>query len=135
MLVFWNILYSNVLLEYMFVNKLNWAVPHIEVERGCKYKNEEKENSNNNFEKEMVNLRGNSLSDTKNSSNNIEKNSESSDNINTDTSYQGIENEILPPLQSPLSLPLPLPISLPLSQLQPEKILLPLGGNFFLLIL
>ena len=128
MLVFWNILYSNVLLEYMFVNKLNWAVPHIEVERGCKYKNEEKENSNNNFEKGRGNIRGNSLSDTKESRNNIEKNIESSDNINTDTSYQGIENERIPPPHSPLSLPL----SLPLSRLQPEKILLPLGGNFFI---
>ena len=34
MLAFWNILYENVLLEFMFVNKLKWAVPHLEVKRG-----------------------------------------------------------------------------------------------------
>jgi len=33
MLPFWNELYDNVLLEYMYVNKLNWPVPHIEVVR------------------------------------------------------------------------------------------------------
>ena len=34
MLPFWNTLYSNVLLEFMYVNKLSWPVPKIEVVRG-----------------------------------------------------------------------------------------------------
>ena len=31
MVQFWNVLYQNVLLEYMYVNGLNWAVPQLEV--------------------------------------------------------------------------------------------------------
>ena len=131
----------------MFVNKLNWAVPHIEVERGCKYKMEENENSNNNFEKETGNLKENNLIleeiDTEKSRNNNEKNSESIDNMNTNTSHEGIKNEILKSQKiddifysiTPLHSPLSLPISSAVSQPQHEKILLPLGGNFFLLIL
>jgi hypothetical protein len=37
MLPFWNELYDNVLLEYMYVNKLNWPVPHIEVVRSERF--------------------------------------------------------------------------------------------------
>ena len=33
MVQFWNVLYENVLLEYMYVNGLNWAVPRLEVIR------------------------------------------------------------------------------------------------------
>ena len=33
MVEFWNVLYENVLLEYMYVNGLNWAVPRLEVIR------------------------------------------------------------------------------------------------------
>jgi hypothetical protein len=33
MVQFWNILYENVLLEYMYVNRLNWALPKLEVVR------------------------------------------------------------------------------------------------------
>ena len=33
MVQFWNVLYDKVLLEYMYVNKLNWAVPKLEVMR------------------------------------------------------------------------------------------------------
>lgn len=31
MVQFWNVLYEKVLLEFMYVNKLNWAVPRLEV--------------------------------------------------------------------------------------------------------
>lgn len=31
MVQFWNVLYEKVLLEFMYVNKLNWAVPKLEV--------------------------------------------------------------------------------------------------------
>jgi hypothetical protein len=34
MLPFWNTLYANVLLEFMYVNKLSWPVPRLEVTRG-----------------------------------------------------------------------------------------------------
>ena len=34
MVQFWNVLYEKVLLEFMYVNKLNWAVPRLEVMRG-----------------------------------------------------------------------------------------------------
>jgi hypothetical protein len=34
MLPFWNTLYANVLLEFMYVNKLSWPVPRLEVARG-----------------------------------------------------------------------------------------------------
>jgi hypothetical protein len=33
MLPFWNTLYANVLLEFMYVNKLSWPVPRLEVRR------------------------------------------------------------------------------------------------------
>jgi hypothetical protein len=33
MMPFWNILYDNVLLEFMYVNNLSWPVPHMEVLR------------------------------------------------------------------------------------------------------
>jgi hypothetical protein len=33
MVQFWNVLYENVLLEYMYVNRLKWPVPELEVKR------------------------------------------------------------------------------------------------------
>ena len=145
MLVFWNILYRNVLLEFMFINKLNWPVPIIEVERGSKCVIEENEKRNydeKNYSNKDVTIDSEKrIFFEKNNKNievkrkNIKKNSESCEDSDTDTTNGRIEKKISKNKDIDVTLypasSLHSPLSLPLSQVQSEKILLPLGGNFF----
>ena len=104
MLVFWNILYRNVLLEFMFINKLNWPVPIIEVKRGSECVIEENEKRNydeKNYSNKDVTIDSEKrIFFEKNSKNievkrkNIEINSESCEDANTDITNGRIEKKI-----------------------------------------
>ena len=133
MLAFWNILYENVLLEFMFVNKLKWAVPHLEVKRGREsevVEGRESEVVVGNYEveghtnimkdviKKIEMVKKTEINyDTKNNCTTLDN-----DKNNQDKKHNAIV------YQKPYEY---LPLSLP----QTNEILLPLGGKFILFFL
>ena len=111
MLKFWNVLYENVLLEYMYVNKLFWSVPKIEVVRGEYSKISENYHERNND----IISNGNENENKHNvDSRNLQRDSGDDDNQNIES------NSNILSVQPPC----------PQSQSQSRTILLPLGGKF-----
>ena len=112
MLKFWNVLYENVLLEYMYVNKLFWSVPKIEVVRGEYSKISENYHEQNND----VTSDGNE---------NEKKHNVDCRNLQAGSGYD--DNQNIESNSNILSVQPPCPQS----QSQSRTILLPLGGKFY----